>query len=158
MEHYTKHFNHSLIKLSNIPSKQGKRMRFQQEVGVVRVPSGVCLDLQAHKYHYYLVLKDFREQVPLIFFQSHTHVNLTQNRVLVFQVDKWIATMIKFSIVIGSFWKLEIKGFGMGLGLVNAITIQILLRGFPENTFPWSLHIECSQICIWHCCCMGEYF
>lgn len=51
MKHYTKHFNHSLIKRSSSPYKKGKRMRFQWEVGVMKAPSGVCLDLQTHKYH-----------------------------------------------------------------------------------------------------------
>lgn len=50
MKRYTKHFNHSLIKLSNSPYKQGKKMSFQWEVGVMKAPSGVCLDLQTHKY------------------------------------------------------------------------------------------------------------
>lgn len=45
------HFNHSLIKLLNSSYKPGKRMRFQWEVGVMKAPSGACLDLQTHKYH-----------------------------------------------------------------------------------------------------------
>lgn len=66
-KHYTKHFNHTVIKLCNSPYKQGERMRFQWEVGVVEIPSGVCLDLYT--------------EIPLIsglkWFFSHLHTQET---------------------------------------------------------------------------------